>query len=202
GGGAGSRGREEVIRPIAVGELKPLVDELRVDVMGNVIGVKKGKGGPRVMIAAHMDEIGFFVSHIDDHGFIRLHPVGGFDPRVLIAQRVLVHGHKGGTFRGAVQVAAKPIHLLDPSDIKPPKLEELFVDIGLPVEEVRANVEIGDMVTMDRTLEEVGHNVMSKSLDDRVSVFVMIEAIKATKGSTAEIVAVATTQEEVGLRGA
>jgi endoglucanase len=198
----GISSREDLIRPIVLEALTPLVDELRVDVMGNVIGVKNGKGGPRVMIAAHMDEIGFFVSHIDDQGFIRLHPVGGFDPRVLIAQRVLVHGHKGGTFRGAVQLAAKPIHLLDPSDIKPPKLEELFVDIGLPVDEVRANVEVGDMVTMDRTLEEVGHNVMSKSLDDRVSVFVMIEALRAMQGGTAEIVAVATTQEEVGLRGA
>jgi endoglucanase len=198
----GIPGREEMIRPVVVEALRPLVDEVSVDVMGNVIGVKRGSGGPRLMIAAHMDEIGFFVSHIDDEGFIRLHPVGGFDPRVLVSQRVLVHGYKGGTFRGAVQLAAKPIHLLDPSDIKPPKLEELFVDIGLPVDDVRANVEVGDMVTMDRTLEEVGRCVMSKSLDDRVSVFVMIEALRAMQGSKAEIYAVASTQEEVGLRGA
>jgi endoglucanase len=198
----GIASREDAVRGVVVDALRPVVDELRVDVMGNVIGVKKGSGGPRVMIAAHMDEIGFLVSHIDDNGFIRLQPVGGFDPRVLVAQRVLVHGFKGGAFRGAVQLAAKPIHLLDPSEIKPPKMEELFVDIGLPVDEVRANVEIGDMVTMDRTLEEVGRCVMSKSLDDRVSIFVMIEAIRAMQGGTAEIVAVATTQEEVGLRGA
>jgi putative aminopeptidase FrvX len=198
----GIASREDPIRSVVIEEMRPLVDELRVDALGNVIGVKKGSGGPRVMIAAHVDEIGFFVSHIDDHGFIRLHPVGGFDARVLVAQRVLVHGCKGGTFRGAVQLAAKPIHLLDPSEMKPPKLDELFVDLGLPVDEIRANVEVGDMVTMDRTLEEVGRCVMTKSLDDRVGVFVMIEAIRAMKGGTAEVVAVATTQEEVGLRGA
>jgi putative aminopeptidase FrvX len=194
--------REDAIRAVVVDALRPLVDELHVDVMGNVVGVKKGSGGPRVMIAAHMDEIGFFVSHIDDQGFIRLQPVGGFDARVLIAQRVIVHGFKGGAFRGAVQLAAKPIHLLDPADIKPPKLEELFVDVGLAVDAVKANIEIGDMVTLDRTLEEVGRCVVSKSLDDRVGIFVMIEAIRAMRGGAAEVIAVATTQEEVGLRGA
>ena len=183
--------------------LRPLVDEISVDILGNVIGVKKAPATvPKVMIAAHMDEIGFFVSHIDEQGFIRLHPVGGFDPRVLVAQRVLVHGFKGGIFRGGIALAAKPIHLLDPGEIKPPKLEELFVDIGLSGDDVRANVEVGDMVTLDRTLEEVGNTVMSKSLDDRVSVFTMIEALRAMGESSADIYAVATTQEEVGLRGA
>jgi putative aminopeptidase FrvX len=198
----GIPGREDQLRQIVIAEMKPLVDQLTVDVMGNVVGTKRGNGGPRVMIAAHMDEIGFLVKHIDDNGFIRLQPVGGFDARVLLAQRVLVHGFDGKVYRGAVQAAAKPIHLLEPGEAKPTKLEELFVDIGLPVEKVKAAVEVGDMVTLDRTLEEVGHNVMSKSLDDRVGVFVMIEAIRALKSTNAEVVAVATTQEEVGLRGA
>jgi len=198
----GIAGREDTIRPIVVDALRSLVDEISVDILGNVIGVKRGNGGPKVMIAAHMDEIGFFVSHIDEQGFIRLHPVGGFDPRVLVAQRVFVHGFKGETFRGAIALAAKPIHLLDPSEIKPPKLEELFVDIGLMGDDVRANVEVGDMVSLDRTLEEVGRTVISKSLDDRVSIFTMIEALRAMGDSSAEIYVVATTQEEVGLRGA
>jgi endoglucanase len=198
----GIASREDRVREVVIKELRPLVDELTVDVMGNVIAVKKGSGGPRVMIAAHMDEIGFLVRHIDDQGFVRLQPVGGFDPRVLIAQRVLVHTSDGRSYRGAVQPAAKPIHLLDPSDVKAPKLEELFVDLGMPGDEVREVVEIGDMVTLDRTLEEDGDCVVSKSLDDRVGVFVMIEALRAATGNTAEIVAVATTQEEVGLRGA
>lgn len=197
----GIPGREDRVRAIVIEELRPLVDEVRIDVMGNVIGVRRGSG-PRVMLAAHMDEIGFFVKHIDDEGFLRLQPVGGFDPRVLIAQRVLVHGFNGQVLRGAVQAASKPIHLLDPSEIKPPKLEELFVDLGLPADEARANVEVGDMVTLDRTLEEAGRCVIAKSLDDRVSVYAMIEALRAAGATRAEIVAVASTQEEVGLRGA
>ena len=198
----GIAGREDLVRAVVVEELRPLVDELRVDVLGNVVGTKRGTGGPRVMIAAHLDEIGFFVKHIDDDGFLRLQPVGGFDARVLVAQRVLVHGYAGESLRGVVQPAAKPIHLLDPNDAKPPKIEELFVDLGLPNDAVRAKVEVGDMVTLDRTTEQVGETVVSKALDDRLGVYVMIEAVRAMQGTAAEILAVATTQEEVGLRGA
>lgn len=197
----GIAGREERVRAIVIEELRPLVDELRVDRLGNVAATRRGNG-PRVMIAAHMDEIGFFVSHIDDRGFLRLQPVGGFDARVLIAQRVLVHGFAGDALAGTIQPAAKPIHLLEKSEIKPTKLEELFVDVGLPAERVRELVEVGDMVTIDRELIAAGDGVMGKALDDRVGVFVMIEALRATQGSAAEIVAVATSQEEVGLRGA
>jgi tetrahedral aminopeptidase len=198
----GIPGREDTIRAIVVEEMRPLFDDLSVDIMGNVVGVKRGNGGPKVMIAAHIDEIGFLVKHIDDQGFIRLQPVGGFDARVLVAQRVLVHGFGGKVHRGAVQAAAKPVHLLEPGEAKPVKLDDLFVDIGLPADDVKAAVEIGDMVTLDRTLETNDNIVISKSLDDRVGVYVMIEAIRAMKSSDAEIVAVATTQEEVGLRGA
>jgi endoglucanase len=150
-----------------------------------------------------MDEIGFLVKHIDEKGFIRIQPVGGFDPRVLPAQRVIVHGFGGEQLRGALQISAKPIHLLDPGDIKPPKVDELFIDLGLSGDEVKSRVEVGDMVTLDRTVERVGNNVMGKSLDDRICVFQMFEALRRLSGPTqAEIVAVATTQEEVGLRGA
>ncbi|MGH2559735.1 MAG: M42 family metallopeptidase [Thermomicrobiales bacterium] len=198
----GISGREDKIRDVVVAEMRGLVDDLRIDTMGNVIGTKRGNGGPRVMIAAHMDEIGFFVRHVDDKGFLRLQPVGGFDPRVLVAQRVIVHGYDGSTYRGVVQPAAKPIHLLDPSEIKPAKVDELFVDVGLPVEQVRAGIEVGDMVTLDRTLEATTDCVIGKSLDDRVGVFVMIEALRSLERYSCEILAVATTQEEVGLRGA
>lgn len=198
----GIPGREDLIRAVVIEEMSPIVDEVTVDSLGNVVGVRTGGGGPKVMIAAHMDEIGFFVSHIDEKGFLRLQPVGGFDPRVLIAQRVLVHGYAGETLRGALQLAAKPIHLLDPADIKPPRLEELFVDLGLSVGAVSEKVEVGDIVTMDRTLEPIGNCMMSKSLDDRLGVYVMLEAVRAATRPNAEIYAVATTQEEVGLRGA
>jgi hypothetical protein len=197
----GIAGREDRVRTLVIDELRPLVDELRVDSLGSVVATKRGDG-PRVMVAAHMDEIGFFVSHIDDRGFLRLQPVGGFDARVLVAQRVLVHGYGGSMWRGAVQPGTKPIHLLEKDEIKTVKMEELFVDVGLPVERVREEIEVGDIVTLDRELEPAGDCVMSKALDDRVGVFVMIEALRVMGETNAEIVAVATTQEEVGLRGA
>lgn len=199
----GIPGREDAVRELVVAEMTGLVDEISVDALGNVVGVRKGQGGPRVMVAAHMDEIGFIVKHIDDRGFIRIHTVGGFDPRVLPAQRVFVHGFAGETLVGALGIAAKPIHLLDPSDIKPPKIDELFVDVGLPVDDVKAKVEIGDMVTLEGPVQRIGNNVFGKSFDDKICVFQMIEALRALQGPTnAEIIAVATTQEEVGLRGA
>lgn len=199
----GVSGREERIRRLVADELKSVADEVKFDAMGNVIAVKRGNGGPRVMIAAHMDEIGFLVRHIDDKGFLRLQPVGGWDARVLFAQRVYVHGHTGTTLLGALMPAAKPVHLLTEEERrKQPTVEEFFVDLGLPADKVRELVEIGDPVTMARTAEEVGDTIMSKTLDDRVSVFVMIEALREVKEHRCEIVAVATVQEEVGLRGA
>lgn len=196
----GIPGREDRVRALVIEEMRPLVDDLQVDALGNAIGVRRGDG-PRVMLAAHMDEIGFFVSHIDDRGHLRVQPVGGFDARTLIAKRVHVHGFAGETLSGSIQPAAKPIHLLERDEIKAAKLEELFVDVGLPVERVRAAVEVGDFVTLDSPLIAAGDCVMGKAVDDRVGVFVMIEALRAMKRGSAEVVAVATTQEEVGLRG-
>ncbi len=200
----GVPGREEPIRALAIEALKPLTDTLSLDAMGNVIGLKRGSGnGPRVMIAAHMDEIGFMVKYIEEKGFLRLQPLGGWDPRTMVAQRVYVHGFAGETLLGTLMPAARPIHLLTPEELsKPPRIEEFFVDLGLPGDEVKKRVEIGDAVTMARAAERVGDNVVSKTLDNRVSVFVMIEALKAVGTHACDILAVATTQEEVGLRGA
>ncbi len=198
----GISSREERVRELVISELKGLTDRIRVDAMGNVIATCDGKR-PRVMLAAHMDEIGFMVKFIDDKGFLRLQPVGGWDPRNMVAQRVWVHGYAGKSLRGALQPSSKPIHMLTSEEMnKPPKIEEFYVDLGLPVDEVRKRVEVGDMVTMDRTMERIGDCVLSKSLDNRISVFVMIEALRAMKSHEVEIVAVATSQEEVGLRGA
>ena len=197
----GISGREDQVRALILEELRSLTDEVSVDRLGNIIALKRGKSERRVMLAAHMDEIGFIVKHIDSRGFIRIQPVGGFDPRVLFAQRVLVHGYAGQTLRGVLMPASKPIHLL--GDEKPAaKLDDLFIDLGLTGEQVRANVEVGDMITMDRTLEVVGDMVVSKSLDDRASLFVMLEALRALQSHEVTIFAVATVQEEVGLRGA
>ena len=215
----GVSSREERMRELVISELKPLTDSISVDAMGNVIAIKhgaadksKGKGtgkskkgtpGPRVMLAAHMDEIGFLVKFIDDKGFIRLQPVGGWDARVMVAQRVYVHGFKGQSLLGAMMPGSKPIHMATPEDLnKPPKIEDMYVDVGMTAEKVRHQVEIGDMVTMARTTERVGDTIVSKTLDNRVSVFAMIEALRAMGPHACEILAVATTQEEVGLRGA
>ncbi|HEY7125916.1 MAG TPA: M42 family metallopeptidase [Ktedonobacterales bacterium] len=198
----GIAGREERVRALVIEELRPLVDEVNVDRLGNVVAWKRGKNDRRVMLAAHMDEIGFLVKHIDDKGFIRLQPVGGFDARVLFAQRVLVHGYAGESLRGVLMPSSKPIHLMGDEKPAAPKLDDLFIDLGMPNEQVRAKVEVGDFVTMDRTLEVIGDTVISKSLDDRASLFVMIEALRALKHHEVNILAVATVQEEVGLRGA
>jgi endoglucanase len=155
------------------------------------------------MLAAHMDEIGFLVRFIDDKGFLRLQPVGGFDPRQLFAQRVLVHTRDGGRLRGVLTYSTKPTHMLTPEEQKAaPVIENFFVDLGLKADDVKKNIRLGDMVTMDRSCERCGENIIGKCMDNRVGVFVMIEAMKAVKKHEVDVYAVATTQEEVGLRGA
>lgn len=199
----GVPGREEQLRIIAREELAALTDEVRTDALGNVIGTKRGRDDVRVMIAAHLDEIGFLVKYIDDHGFLRLQPLGGgFNPLHLAAQRVLVTTEDGTTFRGALQLARR-LGPPAPGEVPTvPTLDEFFVDLGMAVEAVKASVRIGDYVTMDRTFEKVGDNFMGKALDDRVGLLVMFEALRAMRAHEATIHAVATTQEEVGLRGA
>ena len=138
-----------------------------------------------------------------EKGFLRLQAVGGFDPETLVAQRVLVHT-AGGVLRGVMMPSGgKPPHLMAPGEHpSAPKVEDFFVDVGLPGEQVQAQVEIGDFVTLDRPAERVGDTIVGKCMDDRAGVFVMIEALRALRSHEVEIVAVATVQEEVGLRGA
>jgi tetrahedral aminopeptidase len=156
----------------------------------------------RVMIAAHTDEIGFLIRHVDDKGFVRLVPLGGHDPANMVSQRVIVTTADGTALRGALQPARKPPHLSRGEEQKPPKSDDFFVDLGMDADEAKEAVRVGDYVTMDRTLERVGDNYVGKAMDDRIGVFVMIEALRALKEHEATIFAVATSQEEVGLRGA
>ena len=148
-------------------ELDGLCDSVRVDALGNVIAyrkaakVKKGQKPERVMISAHMDEIGFLVRHVDGKGFLRLHPVGGFDARNLVAQRVDVHTRDGERLHGLLMPQGKPIHLMRGEEPKAPKVDDLFVDLGLPAEEVTAKVEVGDMVTLSRSFARIGNHVES-----------------------------------------
>lgn len=195
---AGPPGREDRVRDIVVRELTPLCDHIEVDPMGSVLARRAGEG-PRLMLGAHMDEIGFMVTHVDEEGFLRLIPLGGFDPKTLTAQRVVVHGRED--LLGVM--GSKPVHIMsDEEKRRAPKLEDFFVDVGLPAEGVRELVRPGDVVTRERTLARVGDLVSCKSLDNRAGVYVMIEAMRALGGHRCEIVAAATTQEEVGLRGA
>jgi putative aminopeptidase FrvX len=199
----GVPGREERQREIAREELETLTDEVRTDPLGSVIGTKQGRDDARVMVAAHLDEIGFLVKYIDDKGFLRLQTLGGHDPANMVSQRVLVTTADNESLRGALQPARKPPHLARGEDQqKLPKVDEFFVDLGMRADEVKKAVRIGDYVTMDRTLERVGENYLGKAMDDRIGVFVMIEALRAMEHHEATIHAVATSQEEVGLRGA
>ena len=198
----GVPGREEQQREIAREELGALTDEVRTDAMGSVIGTKHGREDVRVMVAAHTDEIGFMVKHIDDKGFLRLQTLGGHDPANMVSQRVLVTTADGTVLRGALQPARKPPHLSHGEEQKLPTHADFYVDLGMGVEDVKQRVRVGDYVTMDRTLEKVGNGYMGKAMDDRVGVFVMIEALRAMRSNEATIHAAATSQEEVGLRGA
>jgi tetrahedral aminopeptidase len=197
----GIPGREERLRAIVKRELAPLVDELRVDALGNVIGIRRGTAGKRLAINAHMDEIGFVVNHIEDEGYLRLTPLGGHDPRNMIAQRVRVVGKR--ELAGVLYPEQPPPHLADAAEReKVPKIRDFFVDVGLPVDEVKEVVPIGAMVVIQRDFAEVGGNVTCKAMDNRVSVYIMIEAMRRTAKVGFDVYAVATVQEEVGVRGA
>jgi tetrahedral aminopeptidase len=167
--------------------------------MGNVTAVKKGSDRKKIMIAAHMDEIGFMVTHIDDDGFLRFHTLGGFDPKTLTAQRVVVHGK-----RDLVGVmGSKPIHIMSAEEkTKPAQITDYFIDLGMSKEEVIKYVNVGDPVTRQRELIEMGNCVNCKSLDNRVSVFILIETLRKLKHTPYDVYSVFTVQEEVGLRGA
>lgn len=197
----GAPGFEQRIREVVLREVQPLVDEVSVDNMGNIIAVKRGQERKKVMIAAHIDEIGFIVNHIDDDGFLRFLPLGGFDPKTLTSQRVIVHGK-----RDVIGVmGCKPIHIMKPEErTKQLPLTEYFIDLGMTKDEVRKIVKIGDPVTRERELIEIGDCVNSKSIDNRVSVFILLEVLRNLQGATVpyDIYAVFTVQEEVGLRGA
>lgn len=197
----GISGREERIRDIVQKHMSELVDEIRIDALGNLVGVRHGSG-PRVMLCAHMDSIGFLVTHIDDKGFLRISPVGGFDPRTLVMQRVVVCGEERD-FVGLLAPASKPIHLLTGDDAKkPPKMEDLFIDLMLPADEVKAGVAVGDPVSLVREPLVTDNAITAPYLDDRLGVYVVLEALRKAARNDAEIYTVISVQEEVGVRGA
>jgi endoglucanase len=167
-----------------------------------------GNGRPtRVMLLCHMDEIGFYVSHVDSKGWIWVNPAGGFDARNLFSRRVLVCTDDGD-YKGVMNPGGRPIHISSQEErTKVPEVKQFFVDIGLPADKVKEAVKVGDFVVMDEPcLAEMGNKVVSKALDNRVACWLGIESIRKLDKSgdphACEVYTVFTTQEEVGLRGA
>jgi len=209
----GVPGREERVRNLIRKEAEGLFDEISVDPMGSLMCRRdaravEGDGEPtKVLLLCHMDEIGFYVRHIDDKGFLRLNPAGGFDTRNLFARRVKVCTRGHGDLPGVMNPGGRPVHIASEEDKKKvPEIKEFFVDLGLPAERVKNLVKVGDMVVLDEPFIEVGEKFVSKALDNRLACFAGIEAIRALEKTGAahacEIHVVFTVQEEVGLRGA
>lgn len=201
----GPSGREDSVRTLVAEYLKPYVDKLWVDTWGNLVGLKKGSSGEgKLMIAAHMDEIGLFVSHIEDDGFLRVVPIGGVAERSLLYQRVVIKTRDGKLVRGVVGL--RPPHVVKPEELqKVPELRELFVDIGLSSREEaeKLGIRVGDVLVFDREVVELaGDRVTGKAFDDRVGVVALIKAAQMLEKPRVDIYFVTTVQEEVGLRGA
>jgi len=186
--------REEAARFAAV----------RADSMGNSLAtVNEGKGGPTIMLAGHIDEIGVIVTYIDDDGYAYISGIGGWDPQVLVAQRLRILGRDGDVYG---VVGKKPIHLMKPEEReKASKMTDLWVDIGATSrKEAEARIAVGDPAVIDsRTMEFPNGRLVSRSIDDRIGAFVVLEALRryAEQPGTATLVAAATTQEEIAYHG-
>ena len=182
-------------------EASAFADHVEGDVSGNSIAVLEGKGGPRVMLAGHIDEIGVMITHVDDDGFLYFDGIGGWDPQVLVGQRIRLLTHAGELVG---LIGKKPIHLMkgDERD-KVSKIHDLWIDIGVRGKEsVKARgVRIGDPGVIDAPLIDFGNGLIaSRSIDNRIGAFVVLEALRllANDPANARVAAVATVQEEIG----
>lgn len=182
----------------------PLADEVSTDVMGSVHAVLKGTAaGPSVMLAGHIDEIGFMVTYVTEDGYCAFAPIGGHDPQILPGARVHVHT-KEGPLLGVL--GRLPIHLLEEDDRKKVvKMDRMFIDLGMSADEVKKRVRIGDPVTYGVGLERLGDTMaVSRAFDDKMGAFVAAEVLRLVKeagGAKGDLIAAATVQEEIGLRG-
>jgi len=179
-------------------------DEVRTDVMGNVIACLNPSGKPRVMLAGHCDEIGFMVRYITDEGFVHFSPIGGVDAHLVPGQKVYIHG-KAGPVLGVV--GKKAIHLMEQEERKKVlEFRQQWIDIGAPSrKEAEKRISIGDCVTFATRFERLdGEMVVARGFDDKMGSFVVVEALRLASQMKpkAALYAVSTVQEEVGLRGA
>jgi endoglucanase len=190
----GPSGHESQVRDLIRADIRNLPDYITVDPLGNLIAVikKNSKSGKKVMLSAHMDEIGVIVSHVDERGFARFQPVGGVRPLSCVGGRVRF---ADGTI-GVIGIDARRD---DPGKV--PGLSELFIDVGATSKE-DCPIKVGDVAGFYRPLEEAGHRLMAKSMDDRIGVAVLVETLRTLKRTPHEVAFVFSVQEEVGLRGA
>ncbi|MGC9515468.1 M42 family metallopeptidase [Methanocrinis sp.] len=197
----GISGREGSVQEMVEEEIRPYVDEIRVDKLGNLVATRKGER-PSVMIAAHMDEIGLMTKYVDEKGFIRFVTIGGWFDQSLLNQRVVIHADSGPIYG---VIGSKPPHVMkDEERKKPIEIKDMFVDAGCnDQDEAKAlGINPGTPVSLDRTFAKLaGDRVTGKAFDNRAGVAMMIEALKRTRSESA-IYAVGTVQEEVGLKGA
>ncbi len=198
----GVSGYEKLVRGIVQEQFSAYCDEIRVDPMGSVWGIKRGTvGGRRIMLAGHMDEIGLIVKKIDRH-VIRFTSVGGFDDRILPGQPVWVHGKT--TMPGVIGM--RPPHLMTEEERgKVIARDDLFIDVGLTEEQMADHVRVGDLITLRRGYVELKNGLAaSKAMDDRAGVASIFECLQSLQGlhHQWDVYAVATVQEETGLRGA
>jgi tetrahedral aminopeptidase len=202
----GPSGHEDDVRDILIDTVKPLVDEIRVDRVGNVVCTKRGRRDDVLLLDAHMDEVGFLVSYIEDSGFLRLSPLGGWDARVLPAHALTIKGRNGERVRGVI--GTLPPHITGDTDrTKAFALPDLFVDIGAASrdEAIGKGVEVGSPVVPGYPFEHLGDDlVMGKAFDDRAGCAVAAAVLDAQQGIELDVTLVVTftTSEEVGLRGA
>ncbi|MBD3337413.1 MAG: M42 family peptidase [Candidatus Eisenbacteria bacterium] len=205
----GIPGREGRVRDLIREHTDGWWDELHEDAIGNLIGVikaarrKRGLKEKAVVIGCHLDQIGFYVRHVDDSGFLRIQHAGGFDTRNLFARRVKVMTG-GGDLPGILNPATRPVHVAsDEEKRKIPKVNEFVIDLGLPPAQVKRRVKPGDPVVIEQTTIEMGQHVCGQAMDNRISPWVALNAIKKAKGKNVyDIYWLGSAQEEVGVRGA
>lgn len=194
---SGPSGFEGDVRKIIIEEVKPFVDEIKVDKMGNVIVHKKGNG-KKVVVDAHMDEVGFIITGFNKDGTLRFAPIGGINGKVIPAKVVLIGDKK---LPGVIGL--KPIHLQSKSErTKAISYNDCSIDIGAKDEtEARANVDLGEYVVFDITMEEFGEGLIKgKAFDDRMGCYMLIELLK--EQYDCDLYGTFTVQEEIGDRGA
>ncbi|HUG14691.1 MAG TPA: M42 family metallopeptidase [Thermomicrobiales bacterium] len=202
----GPSGFEDDVRDILSEMVEPLVDDVRTDVLGNLIATKRGRGERTLMLDAHMDEIGFMISHVEDGGFLRFTQTSGWDQRIVPANALTIQTTDGGTVKGMIGTA--PPHITPPAEReKVFKLDDLFVDIGATsaAEVAEMGVRAGSPAVIAYPFERIRDGViMGKALDDRAGCAIIVKTLEALQGTEtdATVVAAFTVQEEVGLRGA